>query len=47
MPNNIVIDLIRKVAKIEGRLESLMNYQKWQMGILAAIFVAVVVSRVR
>jgi len=41
MPNGIVIELIRKVAKMEARVENLMSYQKWQMGLLAAIFLAV------
>lgn len=41
MPNSIVTELIRKVAKLEARVENLFTYQKWQMGLLAAIFVTV------
>ena len=41
MPNSIVIELIKKVAKLEERVESLMSYQKWQMGLLTAILLAV------
>lgn len=41
MPNGIVIELIKKVAKLEARVENLVSYQKWQMGLLAAIFMAI------
>lgn len=41
MPNSIVTELIRKVAKLEARVEVLFTYQKWQMGLLTAIFLAV------
>ena len=41
MPNNIVVELIRKVAILETKVEELMKYQKWQMGLLTAILAAV------
>lgn len=41
MPSSIVIELIKKVAKLEARVESLFAYQKWQMGLLTAIFLVV------
>lgn len=44
MPNGIVIELIKKVAKLEARVENLFSYQKWQMGLLAAIFLAILGS---
>lgn len=41
MPNNIVVELIRKVAVLETKVQELMKYQKWQMGLLTAILAAV------
>jgi hypothetical protein len=41
MPNSIVVELIRKVAILETKVQELMKYQKWQMGLLTAILAAV------
>lgn len=30
-----------RIATLEARVENLMDYQKWQMAILAAILIAV------
>lgn len=37
MPSNIVAQLMRQVSALEARVEALMSYQRWQMGLLAAI----------
>lgn len=37
MPSDMVVRLIDRIAKLEARVESLMNYQKWQVGLLTAI----------
>lgn len=42
MPNNIVMDLIKRVIILETKMKLLLSLQKWQMGILAGIFLAVV-----
>jgi len=42
MPTGIVIQLIERVAKVETKVESLLVYQKWQMGILGAVLTAVI-----
>jgi hypothetical protein len=39
MPNSIITQLISRIVALEIRAESLITYQKWQMGLLAAIFV--------
>jgi hypothetical protein len=39
MPSNIVNNLIARIVALETRVESLLTYQKWQMGLLSAIFV--------
>lgn len=44
MPSNIVIKLIERVAKLEARVESLMAYQKVQIGLLVSIFGTLVVT---
>ncbi len=42
MPTGIVIQLIERVAKLEAKAESLLIYQKWQMGILGAVLASIV-----
>lgn len=42
MPNSIVTALLARVAVLEAKVESLIAYQRWQMGFLAAILAAVV-----
>ncbi len=42
MPNDIVIKLIERLAKLETKVESLMSYQKWQVGLLTAILLMAV-----
>lgn len=41
MPNDIVLRLIEDVAMLKAQVRSLITYQKWQMGALAAILAAV------
>ncbi len=40
MPNIIVAELMKKVAKLEAQVEALFTYQKWQMGLLSLILLA-------
>lgn len=47
MPNSIVVELIRKVAVLQTKVESLVTYQKWQMGLLTAIFIIAFTALVR
>lgn len=42
MPSDIVIKLMEKVAKLEAQVDSLMSYQKWQVGLLTAILLMAV-----
>ena len=42
MPSDIVVKLIERIAKLEARMESLMSYQKWQVGLLTAILLMAV-----
>ena len=42
MPSDIVLKLIEKVSKLEARVESLMSYQRWQVGLLAALILMAV-----
>lgn len=42
MPSDIVVKLIDRIAKLEARVESLMSYQKWQVGLLTAILLMAV-----
>lgn len=44
MPSDIVIKLIDRLSKLEAKVESLMNYQKWQVGLLTAIFLMAIKS---
>lgn len=37
MPSNIVAQLMKQVSALEARVEALMAYQKWTMGLLAAL----------
>ncbi len=37
MPSDIVVKLIDRISKLEARVESLMSYQRWQVGLLTAI----------
>lgn len=41
MPNSIVMDLIKRVIVLETKLKMLLDIQKWQLGLLTAIFMAV------
>lgn len=41
MPNNIVMDLIKRVIVLETKMKLLLSLQKWQMGLLTGIFLAV------
>lgn len=41
MPTSIVIKLVEDVAKLKAQVANLIWYQKWQMGLLAAILAAV------
>jgi len=42
MPSDIVLKLIDRLSKLEERVESLMLYQKWQVGLLTAILLMAV-----
>lgn len=42
MPSDIVIKLIDRIAKLEARVENLMSYQRWQVGLLTAILLIAV-----
>lgn len=42
MPSDIVVRLIDRIAKLEAKVESLMAYQKWQVGLLTAILLIAV-----
>jgi hypothetical protein len=42
MPNSIMAALINRVSIVETKVESLLSYQRWQMGFLAAILAAVI-----
>lgn len=44
MPSNIVMKLIERVAALEARVEALVTYQKYQIGLLIGIFSSLVVS---
>lgn len=44
MPSDIVVRLIDRISKLEARVENLMSYQKWQMGLLTAILLIAVKS---
>jgi hypothetical protein len=44
MPSDIVVKLIDRISKLEARVENLMSYQKWQMGLLTAILLIAVKS---
>lgn len=37
MPSDIVAKLIERIAKLEARVENLMAYQKWQIGLLTGL----------
>lgn len=41
MPTSIVTDLIRRVIVLETKMKLLLDIQKWQLGLLGAIFIAV------
>jgi hypothetical protein len=45
MPNSIVTELIRKVAKLEARIEVLFAYQKWQMTLLGLILATIIAEK--
>lgn len=36
-----------RIAQLEARVENLMDWQKWQMALLAAILVAVIMKYFR
>lgn len=42
MPSDIVARLIDRISKLEARVENLMTWQQWQMGVLAVILIAAV-----
>ena len=42
MPSDIVIRLIERLSKLETKVESLMAYQRWQIGLLTAILLMAV-----
>lgn len=44
---NDVKEFFERISTLEARVESLMDYQKWQMALLAAIFVAVIAKYLR
>ena len=33
----IAIEFLERMAKLEARVESLMTWQKWQMGVLSGL----------
>jgi hypothetical protein len=41
MPTNVVMDLIKRVLVLETKMKLLLDIQKWQLGLLGAILVAV------
>lgn len=43
MPTGKIADrFLERLAKLETRVENLMTYQKWQMGLLAGILLLAV-----
>lgn len=42
MPSEIVVKLIERISKLETRVENLMSYQRWQVGLLTAILLMAV-----
>lgn len=42
MPNDIVLEIIDRLSKLEARVESCMSYQKWQIGLLTALILMAV-----
>ena len=42
MPSDIVVKLIERISKLEAKVENLMAYQKWQVGLLTAILLMAV-----
>lgn len=42
MPSDIVLKLIEKVSKLEERVQGLMVYQRWQVGLLTALILMAV-----
>lgn len=47
MPNDIVLKMIDRLSKLEARVESLMSYQKWQVGLLTALLLIAVKAWIR
>ncbi len=45
MPRSIAKEFFERLATVEAQITNLMVWQKWQMGILAAILVAVIVRK--
>ncbi len=45
MPSSIAKEFFERLATLEAQVANLMTYQKWQMGILAAILIAVIVRK--
>lgn len=46
MSSKLAKEVFTRLARVEERVTNLMTWQKWQMGILAAILIAVVVKRI-
>lgn len=46
MPTSIAKEFFERLATLEAQVANLMVYQKWQMGILAAILIAVVIRKI-
>ncbi len=42
MPSDIVVKLLERISKLEAKVENLMAYQKWQVGLLTAILLMAV-----
>jgi len=46
MPTSIAKEFFERLATLEAQVANLMVYQRWQMGILAAILIAVVIRKI-
>ncbi len=47
MPSSIVTRLIEEVATLKAQVASLLNYQKWTMALLSAMFVLLLGAVIR
>lgn len=46
MPSNIAKEFFERLSAVEAKVESLLIWQKWQLGLLAAVLGAIIVKRI-